>query len=358
MKPEVDPLRIFYNFAHLFCFFFLGKLLKCAFCTNMESGLITYHDPFSHLAEKQGKKSRGENGTRAKKTQKTIIMCLFVIKKTKPIMMTELRPARKTLLHFENDVFSNNTQPSILVILMWPHLAFKHVQGLFLFLVSHNWIFLSDYYRVHQLIDSLSLTRTHASCDLWWSQGATVRLQILTGPLFFCFCVIRTDSDDGVNCFSLLLTNCKIPPFPFPFSVWFYFTFASDWVLKLCRCLTQTTICPLSESAWFVVLARRRLGMSGLCCFDRVYKWSERVRQESWCEEEEGRWTSQWCITGPRQTSSDHQRATTTAAAVEQQQQAAVWQPAWNDDQKISAVSNCVCLFVWVRLIDDSDRYW
>lgn len=89
------------NFHNFYSCSFLGKLLKCSLCINMESGLITYHDPFSHLLKKLGKKQE-KNSTWAKK----IIMFLFVVKKTKAIIATELWPARKTQLHFEKDVFS------------------------------------------------------------------------------------------------------------------------------------------------------------------------------------------------------------------------------------------------------------
>lgn len=89
----------------------------------METGLITIHFV---IWQKKRRKSKKQGEKKTALGQKKL-MFLFVIKKTKPIMLTELWPAGKTiaekLLHFENYVFSKNTLQSILVILTWSNLA-------------------------------------------------------------------------------------------------------------------------------------------------------------------------------------------------------------------------------------------
>lgn len=89
-------------------------------------GNWTNNNPFSNLAKKR-RKSKKQGKKKKLHSGKKKLMFLFVIKKTKPIMLTELWPAGKTLaeklLHFENYVFSKNTLQSILVILTWPNLA-------------------------------------------------------------------------------------------------------------------------------------------------------------------------------------------------------------------------------------------
>lgn len=112
----------FYNFSYFF-FLFSWQTFKMFMCINMETGLITIH---LVIWQKKRRKSKKQGKKKTALGQKKL-MFLFVIKKTKPIMLTELWPAGKTiaekLLHFENYVFSKNTLQSILVILTWSNLA-------------------------------------------------------------------------------------------------------------------------------------------------------------------------------------------------------------------------------------------